>query len=133
MRARIIIGSPMSGLRAPMIAVGAVLAALVAGCGQTAVIRRSRTIYVALSEYRVAPQSVQISRGPTTILVHNYGRLTHNLVISRGGRLQAATRPLWPGRSAELVVWLTPGNYLIASSVLSDQALGAYGTLRVTS
>jgi len=133
MRARIIIGSPMSRPRAPIIALGAVLAALVAGCGQTAVITRSRTIYVALTEYRLAPQSVQISQGPVTIFVHNYGRLTHNLVISRSGLRQASSRALWPGRTAELVVSLTPGRYLIASSVLSDQSLGAYGTLRVTS
>ncbi len=76
---------------------------------------------------------MQISQGPVTIFVHNYGRLTHNLVISRSGRAQASSRPVWPGQTAELALTLTPGSYLIASTVLSDQSLGEYGTLRVTS
>lgn len=122
----------MTEPRAPIAAVVAVALLLVAGCGETAVIRRSRTVFVALTEYRVAPQSVQISQGPATILVHNYGRLTHNLVISRGGQAQASSRPLRPGQTAELTLTLTPGSYLMASTVLSDQALGAYGTLRVS-
>ncbi len=73
---------------------------------------------------------MQISQGPLTILVHNYGRLTHNLVISRGGQAQAITRPIWPGPTAELTLTLTPGSYLMASTILSDQTLGQYGTLR---
>jgi hypothetical protein len=123
----------MSGPRTPLIAVGAALLAVLCGCGQTAVIRRSRTICVGLTEYRLAPQSMQISQGPVTIFVHNYGRLTHNLVISRSGRARASSRPVWPGQTAELALTLTPGSYLISSTVLSDQALGEYGTLRVTS
>ncbi len=117
---------------APIAAVVTVLLLLLAGCGQTDVIRRSRTVLVGLTEYRVAPQRVQISRGPVTILVHNYGRLTHNLVISRGTQTQASTRPIWPGQTAELTLMLAPGSYLMASTILSDQTLGEYGTLSVT-
>ena len=122
----------MSEPRAPIAALAAVLLSLAAGCGQTETIRHARTLFVALTEYRLAPQSVQVSRGPLTIFVHNYGRVTHNLVISRDGQPQASTRPIWPGQTAELTLTLTPGSYLMASTILSDQTLGQYGTLRVS-
>jgi len=62
----------------------------------------------------------------------NYGRLTHNLVLSRGGQTQGSTRALAPGQSGVITVQLTPGTYQMASTILSDQALGAYGTMTVT-
>lgn len=106
---------------------------LVSGCGHTQVIRGDRTLYVALNDYRVAPQSVRVSSGQATIFVHNYGRLTHNLVVSLHGQSIGSTRPIWPGQSAEMTLSLVPGTYLMASTILSDQALGEYGTLKVTS
>ena len=107
--------------------------ALLCGCAHTEVIGNPRTLYVALSEYRLSPQSVRVSAGPLTIFVHNYGRLTHNLVILLGSLAEASTRPISPGGTAELAITLMPGNYQMASTVLDDQALGAYGSLRVTS
>ncbi len=106
---------------------------LLGGCGHTQVIGQDRTLYVALADYRVTPQSVRVRSGPMTIFVHNYGRLTHDLVVSLNGQSIESTRPIWPGQSAELSVSLPPGNYLMASTILSDQALGEYGTLKVTS
>jgi hypothetical protein len=88
-------------------------------------------LHVALSEYRVAPQDVSARAGTLTIFVHNYGRLNHNLVISYNGVSEASTEPIRPGQSAELIATLTPGRYVMASTVLSDQALGAYGSLTV--
>jgi hypothetical protein len=81
----------------------------------------------------VAPQNVHAGPGPLTIFVHNYGRLTHNLVISLDGQTEVSTKPIPPGQTAELDAILTPGKYLMASTILSDQALGAYGTLKVVS
>jgi hypothetical protein len=104
-----------------------------AGCGGTTHVARDRTFQVALTEYHVTPQSVQTPMGTVTIFVHNYGRLSHNLVISQGGHPDAATQPIPPGQTAELVTRLVPGRYTMASTILSDQALGAYGTLVVTS
>ena len=86
---------------------------------------------IALNEYRVTPQNVRAASGSLTIVVRNDGRLTHDLVISQGGRQAAATEPLGPGQTTDLVATLTPGRYLMASTILSDQALGAYGTLDV--
>jgi hypothetical protein len=102
-----------------------------AGCGKTTSVRAGAPLQVALSEYRVAPQEVHAQTGLLTIFVHNYGRLTHDLVISRDGRVAAATKPIMPGQTEELDTALGPGHYLMASSVLSDQALGTYGTLIV--
>ena len=52
-------------------------------------------------------------------------------MITLDGRTEAATTPIAPGQTEELDAALGPGHYLMASSILSDQALGAYGTLIV--
>lgn len=105
---------------------------LLAGCGRTARVGVNRTFQVALTEYHVSPQRVRAPAGTLTIFVHNYGRLSHNLVISSGGHSDASTQPIPPGETSELLATLAPGNYLMSSTILSDQALGAYGTLIVT-
>jgi hypothetical protein len=109
----------------------AFLALACAGCGATTTVATGGTLQVALNEYRVTPQDVRAHTGLLTIFVHNYGRLTHDLVISQGGSTVVATKPIMPGQTEELDAALTPGHYLMASSILSDQALGAYGTLVV--
>ena len=115
---------------------GAVLvlgSAGLAACGRTAVLGSDRTLTVGVTEYRVIPQKVRMSEGLVNFEVHNYGRLTHNLAISRDGQSEGSTTPLAPGQSANLALELTtPGTYTMASTMLSDQALGAYGTLIVT-
>ncbi len=102
-----------------------------AGCGRTASVGTGGTLQIALNEYRVTPQDVRAHTGLLTIFVHNYGRLTHDLVISLDGSVAASTKPIAPGQTAQLDAALAPGHYLMASSILSDQALGAYGTLIV--
>ncbi len=120
--------------RAPRLAVAPLAAAalLLAGCGSTTTVGTNRTFQVALTEYHVSPQSVRAPAGTLTIFVHNYGRLSHNLVISSNGRPDDATQPIPPGETTELLATLAPGKYLMSSTILSDQALGAYGTLIVT-
>jgi hypothetical protein len=106
--------------------------ALLAGCSHTQRVGANRTLNIALSEYRVKPSSATVTSGYIDIHVRNFGRLTHNLVISLGGQTAGATKPIWPGQSAELTLSLPPGTYSMASTMLSDEALGAYGTLKVT-
>ena len=120
--------------RATRLALAPVAAAtlLLAGCGSTTTVGANRTFQVALTEYHVSPQSVRAPAGTLTIFVHNYGRLSHNLVISSNGQAEDATQPVPPGETAELLATLTPGKYLMVSTIQSDQALGAYGTLIVT-
>lgn len=115
----------LSLLAAALVALGA------AGCGATKTVSAGGTLQVALNEDRVTPQDVQAHTGLVSIFVHNYGRLTHDLVISQDGRITATTKPIMPGQTEQLDVALIPGHYLMASSILSDQALGAYGTLVV--
>ncbi|MFZ0043438.1 MAG: hypothetical protein WAK93_19165 [Solirubrobacteraceae bacterium] len=103
------------------------------GCGSTTTVGSSRTLQIGLDEYRVLPQDVHATAGPLTIVVHNYGRLTHSLVITERGLQQAATGPIAPGETVDLFATLNAGKYVMASSILSDQALGAYGTLDVRS
>jgi hypothetical protein len=109
------------------------LGGLMAGCGKTTEVGSTHILQVALTEYHVSPQSVRAPSGTLTIFVHNYGRLSHNLVISLDGHPEASTQPIPPGQSTELIANLTPGKYQMASTILSDQALGAYGTLKVVS
>jgi hypothetical protein len=107
--------------------------ALIAGCGHTLRVGSDRTLQLGVTEYRLAPDSVRARPGVLTIIVHNYGRLTHNLVVSSNGQSVAATPPISPGGSVELPLDLAPGSYRMASTILSDEALGAYGTLIVSS
>jgi hypothetical protein len=126
----------MSAVRRAKLALAVVslaLASLAGGCGHTQRVGSDRTLSVGLTEYHLNPQSVRVSAGPLTVLAHNYGRLTHNLVITLKGQSVGATKPIGPGQSAVLTLALAPGTYLMASTILSDQSLGEYGTLKVSS
>lgn len=102
-----------------------------AGCTHTVHVGAARTLQVALSEYRINPNSIRVTPGFLTLVVRNYGRLTHNLVVARDGRVQGATGSIPPGREATLIVDLARGRYSLASTILSDADLGARGTLTV--
>jgi hypothetical protein len=104
-----------------------------AGCGHTATVGSDRTLKLALTEYQVVPEKVSLSTGELTIIVHNVGKLVHNLVVMQGDQRIAETQPIWPGTVGELSVALPPGRYTLSSTLFSDQALGEYGTLTVTS
>jgi Cupredoxin-like domain len=109
----------------------AVVAGAVAGCGATTSVGSSRSVEIGLTEYRVTPQRIQAPAGQLSIYIRNRGRLTHNLSVNSGGQSVDSTKPIPPGRSAWLYLDLAPGSYTIASTLFSDQALGAYGTLVV--
>lgn len=86
---------------------------------------------MALTEYRMNPERIQASAGRLTFVVHNYGRLTHDLAISRNGKPVGSTPPVAPSHDATVTVNLTKGDYLMYSNILSDQDLGLYGSLIV--
>ncbi len=121
---------PSAKLAVAVLSAAALTAAT--GCGHPVVVGADRTLGLALSEYRVDPQAVRVRSGLLTIVVHNYGRLTHNLVVSLSGVNVGQTKPIAPGQSAQLTVMLAAGSYTIGSTLLSDQVLGEYGTLTVT-
>lgn len=109
----------------------ALVAVGVAGCGSTARVVANRSIEVGLTEYRVTPQRIEAPAGQLSIYVRNLGRLTHNLAVMSGSDSVEVTKPIPPGQSSWLFLYLAPGSYTLASTLFSDQALGAYGTLVV--
>ena len=108
------------------------LIALGAGCSRTVAVGSGQVLHMALTEYRLNPDRVRVPAGELTIVVRNLGKLTHNLALSRNNQTQVQTKPIPPGSRAQLTVILTPGTYVLDSSLFSDQALGLYGTLIVT-
>jgi hypothetical protein len=130
----------MTGLRSPAarvrprtaLALAGALAALAGGCGHTTTVGSSRTLSIAVTEYRLAPETVRMTQGAVTLVVHNLGLYSHNLSISLNGVSEGTTDPIPPGQTAVLTVALSPGRYVIASTLQQDESLGAYGTLIVT-
>jgi hypothetical protein len=116
-------------LRALAIAVAVAIGGTIAGCGKTQILAAGRTLHLALTEYRLNPQRVQVSSGRLTILVKNDGLYTHNLAITRGSQILGATQYIHPGRRARLTITLKKGSYTMTSTELFDQDLGLYGTL----
>jgi len=104
-----------------------------AACGHTATPGADRTVQIAVTEYRVTPQSIRTTAGELTLIVENDGRLTHDLALSIHGNIVGQTPPLQPGADTALTLFLTPGTYLMTSTLFADQALGTYGTLTVVS
>ena len=122
----------MTGLRATKFALLLAAVVLVTACSHTEVVGSNRTVQIQLSEYRLQPQSIKVSRGLLTIIVHNHGLLDHNLTLFQNGQTVDAINPLSPGETSQMTLFLSPGTYSMVSTVLSDQSLGASGTLRVT-
>ena len=122
----------MTGQRATKFALLLTAVILLTGCSHTEVVGSNRTVQIQLSEYRLAPQNIKVSRGLLTIIVHNHGLLDHNLSLYQNGQTVDSINPLGPGETSQMTLFLSPGTYSMASTVLSDQSLGAYGTLRVT-
>lgn len=106
-------------------------AAVAGGCSSGATVAAHQQLQLGLTEYRIDPQSIRASAGQLTIVVSNYGRRTHNLVLSNGAKKFGGTEPLWPGQKSTLTVTLPAGKYLMASTILNDRSLGQYGTLVV--
>jgi len=122
----------MTGQRATKFALLLAVVTLLTACSHTEVVGSNRTVQIQLSEYRLAPQDIRVSRGLLTIIVHNHGLLDHNLALYQNGQTVDSINPLGPGETSQMTLFLSPGTYSMASTVLSDQSLGAYGTLRVT-
>ncbi len=123
----------------------------VAACGHTAHARAGQRIGIAEMEYRLRPDHIVAASGHRlSISVHNFGRLTHNLVIARTTptttvltrsdttvtettTVAARTPDLAPGQGTTLTVTLAPGRYRLASTLVTDLPLGEQGTLTVLS
>jgi uncharacterized cupredoxin-like copper-binding protein len=118
----------------------AVLALALGGCGDEDVFRTDRPILrLMLDEYRVVPQSiVVVAPKRMKFDVRNGGRLTHNLAIQipegpDGRPVEVArTETMQPGERAEAIkVTLAPGEYRHVCTIANHDDLGQYGTLKV--
>ena len=108
------------------------LALGVGACGGGVHVGADRTVRISLHEYRLRPDRITAASGRLTVLARNYGVVTHSLTILRGGTTIASTRAIAPGHTGSLTVTLAPRTYSLASTVHTDQDLGADGTLTVT-
>jgi hypothetical protein len=118
----------------------ALLAALLlTGCGteQTRQVTGHR-LALTLEEYRILPQTVSVPAGALRITACNRGILTHNVALQRG-TLDSDERTtltgiptLLPGRCGSVLTSpLTPGHYLLTSTVGNQAVLGMAATLIV--
>ncbi len=121
----------MSAHRPSKLALLAACACVLAGCSHTAKVGPDRMLRIGLNEYRLNPEDVQARSGLVTFYVRNFGRLKHDLLVTQNGQTAVFVPPLSPGQSIHVMVYLTPGKYSMSSTVLSDNALGAYGSLTV--
>jgi hypothetical protein len=124
----------MSRLRMPPAARGVLaltLAWALAGCSHTIRVGDSRALHVAVTEYRVTPDTVRAYAGTLTLTVRNLGVRTHDLAISLDNQNVALTPDLAPGQTTTMTVNLAPGTYMLRSTITGDQALGLWGTLDV--
>jgi hypothetical protein len=123
---------PVTRCRSSLVLLAALLTGgLVSACGTTHRVGRGATLDISVNEWRVTPDDVDAPTGPLELVVHNSGRLAHNLVISHDGVRVAATAPIMPGQSADVFASMDGGSYTMYSSMVDDQATGVYGTLHV--
>jgi hypothetical protein len=123
--------------RSPLCALLVALALGGCGAGRTVRITGHR-VALTLSEYRIVPHTLSVPAGPLRIVARNRGILPHNVELQRGSldsseRTTLAVIPtLLPGaRGAVQTQPLTPGRYLLLSTVGNQAVLGMAGTLVV--
>jgi len=107
------------------------LAFALTGCAHTIRVGGRRDLHLALTEFRVTPDTVRAYAGPLTITVRNVGTRTHDLAVSLGNQNEVVSPDLAPGATATMTVYLAPGSYMLRSLLSDDQALGLWGTLDV--
>ena len=125
--------------RTPLLALLALCAVAVGGCGDDDVFRTDRPILrLQLDEYRIVPQNISVKPGRMKFAVRNTGRLTHNFVVQieegpDGKPMELARMgTMQPGATGEAIkVDLRPGEYRIVCTIANHDDLGQYGTLEV--
>jgi uncharacterized cupredoxin-like copper-binding protein len=110
------------------------------GCGEGKLVSTDRPILrITVDEYRIVPQNLKARPGRIKLVVHNAGRLTHNLVIEippkkvgdkpipvEGARVTS----MQPGETAAPIkVTLAPGTYRLVCTIANHDDLGQYGKL----
>ncbi len=133
--------SSMARRRATLLALAALAAVPLSGCGSDApyVPASGRAVSLRLDEYRVLPQRVTVPAGRVRIIARNVGRLTHNIAVVQFDRplgedeekQYARTPTAHPGEVVRTSVTLKPGKYRLVCTIANHDNLGQYGELKV--
>jgi uncharacterized cupredoxin-like copper-binding protein len=118
-------------------------AATLVGCGggPSYVHDRDGVLKITLDEYRIRPENFEVKAGRVHLVVHNAGRLTHNLAVEAFDRPMGEqpkeygrTDTLHPGQtgSERDPIVLKPGKYRLTCTIANHDDLGQYGELKVT-
>ena len=95
---------------------------------------------ITLDEYRIRPENFVVKAGRVRLVVHNRGRLTHNLVVEamthadgEQPKLYGRTDTLHPGESGteRAALILKPGKYRLTCTIGNHDDLGQFGELKV--
>lgn len=91
------------------------------------------TIQVQEKEFAIVlPPQKTVAAGRYTFVVHNVGKIPHDLAVSGPGATAASKTPLIsPGSSADLTVTLSAGSYTLWCTVPGHRAAGMVAKLSV--
>lgn len=126
---------PVSGAAAA--ATGAlVIAMIAAGCGSSTGSPAGSgipgAIRIGASEYKFDPATVTEPSGSTTFELVNSGTTEHEFEIFQGGNAIGKINAVAPGKTGNLTVTLSTGDYTYVCRLAAHDALGMKGTLAIT-
>ena len=107
--------------------------AAVIGCGgdePTAVIRDD-TVEIALDEFFIRPQNVEVTAGTVRFTVADRGRLRHSFRLWGPDSAPVEVETIFPGDAVERRADLTQGEYRMVCTVSNHAELGMTGRLVV--
>ena len=117
---------------------GALVAALAAACGGTALARPApgpevSVMRIGLAEYTIATAAAALRPGTVRLAVTNAGAAQHDLRATQNGNRLGQTRDLRPGERTELVIEVAPGRgrVRLTCTLPGHDAAGMHTTVRV--
>ena len=117
------------------IAAGVALALTLAGAAVAAVAARSSaaaaTVKVTESEYHIRLSPSSVHGGTVTLVVHNAGKIAHQLDLAGGGHRTIAVGTIAPGATRTKTVKLAGGTISLWCPIPGHAALGMKASLHV--
>ena len=105
---------------------------VLAGCGSAAAVRaRAGVVEMTLTDFRYAPQTIEVRHGQVTFRARDTGRLPHNVSVRGPGGERVVLSTMLPGDSDEATIRLRPGSYRLFCAIANHEELGQYATLHV--
>lgn len=125
---------PRVGIRLLAIALVATFAPAVSGCGTgpSMAVSDARPVTIAMAEFALDPQDLELTPGPRELVIRNAGTMVHRFRLHEAdGRRVLVGRHLRPGESERIAVDLAPGEYVIRCGQERHNTLGEHGRIRV--